>query len=284
MKSQPHFSRRSFIKLLLRSIIGSSLVGLSGLGYAALLEPNWIEMSTVQLSLPHLDKQFKGLRMVQISDIHISPQVNKIHLGDIVNRIFSLKPDMVVITGDFVSREYFSHLSEITSVLTTLSSQQLTLVSLGNHDHWVGKEALLNYLRPCGMHFLINDVYTLKQGNAQLHFAGFDDPYTGYADLEGVMKLLPSEGTAISLAHAPDYADKTAKTHRFDLQLSGHSHGGQVVLPFIGAPILPPLAEKYISGQYYVDGMIQYTNRGLGTVSPHIRINCRPEITLFILT
>jgi len=98
-----------------------------------------------------------------------------------------------------------------------------------------------------------------------------------------VLALLPDEGCAILLAHEPDYADISAPTGRFDLQLSGHSHGGQVILPFIGPPILPSYSHKYPVGQYQVGSMIQYTNRGLGTVAPMVRFNCRPEITVFTL-
>ncbi|MBZ0286049.1 MAG: metallophosphoesterase, partial [Anaerolineae bacterium] len=85
------------------------------------------------------------------------------------------------------------------------------------------------------------------------------------------------------LAHEPDYADISAATGRFDLQISGHSHGGQVVIPFIGPPVVPPYSKKYPLGRYQVGTMIQYTNRGVGMISPAVRFNCRPEITVFTL-
>jgi uncharacterized protein len=85
------------------------------------------------------------------------------------------------------------------------------------------------------------------------------------------------------LAHEPDYADISAATGRFDLQISGHSHGGQVIIPFIGPLVVPAYGEKYPLGQYQVGNMIQYTNRGVGTINPAVRFNCRPEITIFTL-
>jgi predicted MPP superfamily phosphohydrolase len=94
---------------------------------------------------------------------------------------------------------------------------------------------------------------------------------------------LPAEGCAILLAHEPDCADDSAATGRFDLQISGHSHGGQVSLPLIGPPVLPYLAQKYPSGLYQVGQMFQYTNRGVGMTPPYVRLNCRPEITVFTL-
>jgi predicted MPP superfamily phosphohydrolase len=85
------------------------------------------------------------------------------------------------------------------------------------------------------------------------------------------------------MAHEPDFADERAETGRFDLQISGHSHGGQVDLPFIGAPVLPLWAHKYSRGLYQVRNMYQYTNVGVGMTPPYIRFNCRPEITVFTL-
>jgi predicted MPP superfamily phosphohydrolase len=116
-----------------------------------------------------------------------------------------------------------------------------------------------------------------------LHIAGVDDVLENLADLKGVLRQLPEEGEAILLAHEPDFADISARSGRFSLQISGHTHGGQVVLPFIGPPILPPRGRKYPSGRYQINGMVQYTNRGVGTTTIEIRWNCPPEITVFNL-
>jgi predicted MPP superfamily phosphohydrolase len=94
---------------------------------------------------------------------------------------------------------------------------------------------------------------------------------------------LKDDSAAILLAHEPDFADISMRTNRFDLQVSGHSHGGQVVFPFYGPPILPYLGQKYPSGLYRVGSMLQYTNRGVGMIDPPIRFNCPPEITMFEL-
>jgi predicted MPP superfamily phosphohydrolase len=110
-----------------------------------------------------------------------------------------------------------------------------------------------------------------------------DDIWEGAPRLDEVTAQLSDNGAAILLAHEPDFADTSAATGRFDLQLSGHTHGGQVVLPFMGAPILPYLGRKYGSGLYKVGEMLQYTNRGVGMARLPIRINCPPEITLFVL-
>jgi predicted MPP superfamily phosphohydrolase len=138
-------------------------------------------------------------------------------------------------------------------------------------------------LRSVGIIDLTNGVFTLTRDGEHLHLCGVDDVWDGDARLDVVIAQLHGDGAAILLAHEPDFADTSAATGRFDLQISGHSHGGQVVLPILGPPRLPYLGRKYPSGLYKVREMYQYTNRGVGMARLPIRINCPPEITLFVL-
>jgi predicted MPP superfamily phosphohydrolase len=101
-------------------------------------------------------------------------------------------------------------------------------------------------------------------------------------DLQPILTKMGAAQGAILLAHEPDFADTSAATGKFDLQLSGHSHGGQVHIPGFKR-IAPPLGQKYLAGQYQVQQMIQYTSRGLGLVTPRVRFNCRPELTVITL-
>jgi len=110
-----------------------------------------------------------------------------------------------------------------------------------------------------------------------------DDVWERHADLEKALKGVPTGATVVLLAHEPDYADEVAADGRVSLQLSGHSHGGQVRLPFIGPPFLPYLGRKYPAGLYRVGEMWLYVNRGVGLVRPAVRFNCRPEVTLLRL-
>lgn len=139
---------------------------------------------------------------------------------------------------------------------------------------------------PCkkrGTQVLVNSIHTLERGAARFHLAGIDDMYRGRPDLNKVLHAFPPGECAMLLVHEPDFADTSAETGRFDLQISGHSHGDQVVLPLAGPLILPRYGEKYFSGLYRVGEMLQYTNRGVGTSIPPVRFNCRPEITIFTL-
>ncbi|CAN5776038.1 hypothetical protein BH23ACT11_BH23ACT11_07590 [soil metagenome] len=138
-------------------------------------------------------------------------------------------------------------------------------------------------IRESGITDLSNAVHTMERKDAVLNIAGVDDVMERQDRLDLVLDRLPSAGAAILLAHEPDFADTSAAARRFDLQLSGHSHGGQVRMPLLGAPVLPPLAREYPAGHYEVGEMLQYTNRGVGMIEPRVRFNCRPEITVFTL-
>lgn len=245
------------------------------------LEPSWIEVKTVSLTLPHLAPEFSGYRIVQLSDIHADRWMTSQRIQKVVGRVNDMHPDLVVLTGDFVTRNPEQFAPNL-SVLKSLQPVDKTLAVLGNHDAWTDPDLIQRTLETAGVQVLNNRSITLERPSAQLHIAGVDDIWAGRDRLNEVLAALPNTGAAILLAHEPDFADTSAATGRFDLQLSGHSHGGQVYLPFMKR-VLPPLAYKYPLGQYQVGSMIQYTNRGLGSSGIPIRFNCRPEITIFTL-
>jgi uncharacterized protein len=252
-----------------------------GIFYVHQVEPSWIEVRTVSMPLPRLAPEFSGYRVVQLSDIHADRWMTADRLAKIVGRVNRLKPDLVVLTGDFVtgSAEEFS---PNLAALSELHPVDKTLAVMGNHDVWTNSLMIQGVLEAAGVQVLNNQVATLQRKSAQLSIAGVDDVWSKRARLDQVLAALPSEGAAVLLAHEPDFAEQSAATGRFDLELSGHSHGGQVKLPFVKR-ILPPLAYKYPIGQYKVGDMIQYTNRGIGMSGLPLRFNCRPEITIFTL-
>jgi predicted MPP superfamily phosphohydrolase len=190
----------------------------------------------------------------------------------------------VAITGDFVTRRPEASATDLAQALAGLRARDGVVAVLGNHDYWGNPGIVREALRAAGVRELPNTVYTLERAGATLHIAGVDDVLARRARLDDVLAQLPREGAAILLAHEPDFADRAAATGRFDLQLSGHTHGGQVALPLLGPPLLPPLGRRYPSGRYQVGGMVQYTNRGIGMVRPFVRFNCRPELTIHTLT
>jgi predicted MPP superfamily phosphohydrolase len=287
-KSKTPISRRDFLRLIKFMGLEAMLLAIGGGLYMREYEPSWVEVKEVSLKLPRLAKPFSGLRMAQISDLHFGGWMTKEALTDIVQMVIAQSPDVVVITGDFVMGHnrvprMFEKLGELADALKALSDRLPTLAVLGNHDYWLDHDAVAKMLRQAGIQELNNSVNTIKLGGERLHIAGVDDVMVRQSRMGVILSQLPDDGCAVLLAHEPDYADLSAETGRFDLQLSGHSHGGQVVLPFIGPPVLPSLARKYPSGLYKVKDMFQYTNRGVGMTPPYVRLNCRPEITIFTL-
>jgi uncharacterized protein len=281
-------SRRDFLRIIKTIFLSSFTFGSGSLMYSIFGEPIWLDVEQVEIVLPRLPKSFSGLRILQISDIHIGGWMNRERLADVIELAKRQKPDLVVMTGDYVNGHHWAGnlddaARDFVEEVSKLTADYLVLAVLGNHDHWTNAGKVRAMLADSGVVELNNDVYSLKQGDDQLHIAGVDDAQENKDRLYTVNKLLPEAGGAILLVHEPDFADISSEEDRFDLQLSGHSHGGQVVIPFYGPIILPHWGRKYPSGLYKVGKMWQYTNRGVGMTEPSVRFNCRPEITVFTL-
>lgn len=252
--------------------------------YAFKIEPDWVQVTRVQVPIAQLPPAFQGYRIVQISDLHVDEWMTAARLRQVVAIANRQQPDLLALTGDFVTQNPEQYAATLTEVLQELQPRDQTVAVLGNHDHWQNPEITEKALRAAGITVLNNAVETLDRDRSQLAIAGLDDYWVGATRLEPVLEQLPAQVPAILLIHEPDFADTSAATQRFALQLSGHSHGGQVRIPFWGPPILPPLGQKYPAGRYQVGNMMLYTNRGVGAVKPRVRFNSRPEITVFSLT
>jgi len=245
-------------------------------------------VETIQLRLKRLPKVFSGLRVAQISDIHMGGWMNRERLQCVVYLIVAQKPDVLLMTGDFLLGYHFTDatwqfLNDLSDVLSPLAKSIPSFAVLGNHDYRMNPEAVRQMLSSSGVTDLTNTVVTLTRERQSLHLCGVDDVWFGDVRLEDVTARLGDNSAAILLAHEPDFADRSAATGKFDLQISGHTHGGQIVLPIYGPPMLPHLGHKYPSGLYKIGNMFQYTNRGVGMHSLAVRFNCPPEITIFEL-
>lgn len=307
----------------LRSISMILAVTLLFLIYIFQIEPNWYDVNQVTLTLPHLPAAFDRYRIVQLSDFHLDNLKDSDRLQKIAQLTNQQRPNLIVLTGDYITgvtitspapsaekivdsktSYQVSHLSLIEKIteLTGANASRLApakslpnlanglkqlhapdgiLAVFGNHDHWTDPQ-FKQIFQEQGITVLENDLTQIKRGNDQLSIAGVRDVMANQADLQSILTKMGAAQGAILLAHEPDFADTSAATNKFDLQLSGHSHGGQVYIPGLNR-ITPPLAKKYPAGQYQVQQMVQYTNRGLGIVTPRVRFNCRPEITVITL-
>ena len=258
-----------------------------GLVYVFQIEPQWFEVVSVEVNIANLAPAFDGFKIVQISDFHTDTSMNSRKLNKIVELVNQQQPDLIAMTGDYVTTKLNNKTSSLLSnALKQLSPREATVAVLGNHDYWANPNRTLGLLASSNAIALSNSLHVMERGDAKLVVAGVDDYWEQKSDLDKVLKQLKTLDNvpAILLAHEPDFADISAASHRFALQLSGHSHGGQVKLPFGKPPVLPPFAHKYPLGRYQVEQMVQYTNRGVGMVLPAVRFNCRPEITVLSLS
>jgi uncharacterized protein len=271
-----------FLAYLLLHVFGFVAVQLSKRVYPRNFK-HWLDVNPVRLVLPRLASEFNGYKIAQISDFHIGTWLDRERLEEAVETVNRQEPDLIVITGDFVTFDPQDYVDDLVGALSKLRARDGILAILGNHDHWSNPAVVRQVLRLSGITELSNSVFTLQRGAACLHIGGVDDYMDGHDRLDLVLSQIPEQGEAILLAHEPDFADLSAATGRFDLQLSGHTHGGQILFPRLGALFLPRYGRKYPSGRYQVGDMIQYTNRGLGTAELEVRWNCPAEVTLLTL-
>ena len=264
-----------------------ALKGISGLSDKLFgnnnIRNNQLEIIPITIPCHRLDNAFNGYRIIQISDIHMGTWINPPRLEGVISIINQQHPDLIVITGDLITDFRIDLFEPMCDLFRLLKSKDAVLAVRGNHDCRISKARFQKILQQGGVIDISNTFYTIYRGKAALHIAGVDDIMYGQDCLDGVLNTIPASGAAILLAHEPDFADTSALTGRFDLQLSGHSHGGQVVLPLLSSLFLPHLGRKYPNGRYQVNGMIQYTNRGVGTASIQLRYNCPPEVTIITL-
>jgi len=220
----------------------------------------------------------RGLRIAHISDIHHSQVVPLAVITQAVDVTNALAPDVVFLTGDFVSNDV-SYAAACARTLSALQAPLGRFAVMGNHDYWTDPGEVTRQLHQHGIPALSNAAAPLLDG---LWVAGVDDAWSGKPDLDQALAAVPPGAMVILMAHEPDYAD-VAQGRGVILQLSGHSHGGQVRVPFSGRPVLPFLSWKYFAGLQRVGDLWVYTNPGLGTMQPPFIFHCRPVVALLEL-
>jgi uncharacterized protein len=251
--------------------------------YAYNVEPNQIQVERLTIPLARLPGAFEGITIAQLSDLHLGPYVTENHLREAIARTNALRPDLIVLTGDLVNSSW-RFIQPCAEIIAKLDAPLGVFAVLGNHDYWVGfLKLMVDSLRKTGITLLRNQAVPLARGRSALYLVGIDDLWLRLADLRRALEQVPQNACKVALMHEPDFADVSAQAE-IDLQLSGHSHGGQVRLPFFGPLILPRYGEKYPMGLVRVGNFTQvYTTRGIGVLPPAVRLNCPPEITLITL-
>ena len=258
-----------------------------GFAYASVVETNTIVTETVDFRLPRLGPEFDGLRVAQISDLHFRPYTGEREIAAAVKAVNDAHPDLIVLTGDYVTSTWLFRIGQRTAdgiedcaeILKQLSAPLGVYAVLGNHDWGTDPDRIAEALRAVGITVLRNQAIAVERGHSRLWIAGTDCAYFHHADLQRTLSPVRDNDPVLLLAHEPDFADFAA-FYPVDLQLSGHSHGGQIVAPIMGAPFLPPMGRKYVRGRFRVRKMQLYTNRGIGVGGAPVRYNAPPEVTL----
>ena len=260
--------------------------GLAAFVYARFVEPRLLVTEEVTIASPNVAEAAEGLRIVLFSDVHVSDDDYRTKYADLLKAINAQEPDLLVFTGDLFSayRNYQGKTDPIAAAFKAMEGKYGKFAVLGNHDY--GQEAVpatVKLLEDAGFRVLRGERQVL--GELGITITGFDDalfgPDPATIDLSG------ADGFHLVLAHEPDLAD-SLDPGLYDLMLSGHTHGGQVTLPFTKAFYLPKLGRHYVRGLYRPGGEGSraqlYVNRGIGESLMPIRVGSLPEITVLTLT
>ncbi len=261
-------------------------------------EPHRLVVERVELPIRGLPEAFDGFTIAHLSDFHHEPYTTKQDIDTAVALTNSLKPDLIASTGDYVSsRETGKEDPEAAQTvypcaesLANLRSRFGTFGVIGNHDYNTQPELIVEALRAKQIHMMRNQSFPIEKDGARIWVCGVDS-YARH-DYDNTLRKIPIGEKKILLAHEPDLAEEAAQ-FSFDVQLSGHSHGGQVKLPLLGALYLPEFGKRYFEGLYRIPRpkgplatglpLQLYVNRGIGMVHLPIRFDCPPEITLHTL-
>ncbi|MCP4538749.1 MAG: metallophosphoesterase [Chloroflexi bacterium] len=267
------------------------------IAHTFIIEPSWLAVRRVDVSIPGLPPALDGLKIGQLCDMHRGPLMPRSRIERAVALIVAEAPDLVALTGDFVS--YWSgYASEYAEILIPLKPQLGIFACTGNHEQWTDPDAVVAALQTAGVTVLQNQHQLVTVGEAQLCLVGVEDMgYLGFSfhhadpadNLPAAMADSPLSGvTRVLLVHSPDFvtepvfAEETAR-RPIHLVLSGHTHGGQIRLPLFGALYLPSRQRRLFGGGLVqVTGTQVYVSRGVGSSWP-IRFNCRPEVNVITL-
>ena len=276
--------RRKFLKTIGLATLGSAAASL----VYPFLEAKWCRVVRRTISLPNLAASFRGTTLALLADVHHGPFVPLAYIRHVVSLTNSLQPDIIALVGDFVHR----HDHYIVPAINELSKLQGALGRFavrGNHDNrnYYGTHNFQPLscaaLADAKLPDLNNRGIWIERGSARLRICGVGDLWTDHQDLKTALGDATERDAVLLLSHNPDFVE-TIRDRRVGLVLSGHTHGGQVVLPGYGAPVIP---SRY--GQKYLYGLVQgptcpvFVTRGVGTVTPPVRFLCRPEVVLITL-
>ncbi|MBN1579935.1 MAG: metallophosphoesterase [Anaerolineae bacterium] len=271
-------SRRRFIKWACAAVV----LGLVP-SYPVFIERYIIVVNRYRILVPNLPEAFSGFRIVHLTDLHYGKLVPLGVIRYVVSKANQIARDLVVCTGDYVhERRTTDEIDRVWPLLADLTAPAGVYATLGNHDHWADTDRSQYWLDKTGQN-LRHRTVSIAKGGQRVWFSGAGDLYEDHVNLDRLLADIPDGDCRIVLAHNPDTAD-TPFSARVDLMLSGHTHGGQINIPFVGPPVLPVKNKTYSSGlKFSPRGMPVFISRGIGWAVYPVRFNCLPEIAVLEL-
>jgi uncharacterized protein len=286
MPRTPLVPARWRVTLILLVILGLP-AGVALWGF--MLEPARLVVHRTDITLPHWPARLKGLRIALIADLHGgSPYITFDKIRRVVRETNAAHPDLVLLAGDFVTGERaqvggrFMPPEVIAPALRGLHARLGVFATLGNHDRWFNGPRVQDALEQAGIRVLENDAVRVEGNGAALWIAGIGDLWTGHPDVAAALAKVSDDAPVIALTHNPDIFPEIPA--RVALTLAGHTHGGQVVLPFIGRPFIhSPFGERYTHGHVVEGSRHLFVTTGIGTSIVPARFGVPPEIAVLTL-
>ncbi len=246
------------------------------------LEARWIKIKNVEIRSTDIPQAFDGFKIVFVSDIHHGPYFSLQRVNDLVEKINNLNPDLIVLGGDYVHRDA-KYIKPLFCELENLKAEYGVYAVSGNHDHWEDIQLTQEMMILAGMKNCDNRSYWVRKNNDSIKIGGVGDYYEDCQIIDSTICDVVNDNFCILISHSPDYIPKI-ETDLIDLTFSGHTHGGQVTLFGLWAPIVPSeYSQKYRYGLVETGKIQSYITSGIGTITPPIRFFCRPEIVVVTL-
>lgn len=268
-------TRRKFLRY-------SGAAGAAAVTGYSLWEARDLHIAKFDLPLTRLPEAFNGLKIAFLADLHLGPFISQEYLRSVIDKVNGLGSDLILLGGDYVYREA-KYMAAVASEMGRLTAPMGVFAVRGNHDNKANATLTSHELKRNGIQEITNTGVWLIRDDSRLRLCGVDDLQTGKPDLQAALGDMIEEETALLMTHNPDFAE-TITDSRVGLVLSGHTHGGQVCLPFVGAPIVPSqYGQKYVYGPVTAPYTKVFVTRGVGAVFPPVRLNCPPEIALLTL-
>ena len=276
---------------VLALVVVALLAGAALGAHMVFVAPRDLRLTTVDAPIAGLPPALEGFTIAVLADLHHVARWSRPHTRRAVELARAAKPDLVALLGDYGAsfessrpasvRFYEPGMADMTAVLRPLAAEVPTVAVLGNHDHYASAERTREWLASLGARVLVNEATRIERGGAVLVVGGVDDLWEGRVDPHGGCADEPNDAPTVVLSHNPDGVLVLSPARRIDLVLSGHTHGGQIVFPWLGAPV----RHARVCGPHTASGWVPnelaplYVSRGVGNTIP-LRFRCPPEVVI----